>query len=119
MSGSLLLRRRGPPLTTPVPGERGALPVVKFVVMLIVFLGLAWASSHLAALPVPERTEPIGYCPTLCPTHLDDASRRVEHCFDPGARLRGGAEVWGEQDQLARVRAGEVVLGLLGRAIPT
>ena len=33
MSGSLLLRRRGPPLTTPVPGARGALPAVKFVVM--------------------------------------------------------------------------------------
>jgi hypothetical protein len=58
MSSSPLPRRRGPPLTTPVPGARGAPSAVMFVEMLIYFLGLAWASSHLAALPVPDRTEP-------------------------------------------------------------
>src|SRR5919112_301873 len=71
--------------------------------------GLAGAGEHGAVFR---------YGAAAALAQLHDAARGVEYSLHAWAWLRVGAEVWGEQDQLARVGAGEVMLGLFRRAVP-
>ena len=123
MSGLPLRRRRGPPLTTPVSAASASAVARRRPVSLVRIRDPPAARGRAAtrrASPVPERTEPSRRDrPAAALAQLDH--RSVEGSRTASAPAPGSVvvpKIGSELDQLARVRAGEVVLGPLGRPVP-